>query len=574
MHWSFSLAEEAVKKYPHSREYVVASGISPSGSVHIGNYREFVTNYYVAKALKTMGKKVRMIFSWDEFDRFRKVPKNFTAMAKQASKSVNYADYIGRPYVEVPSPAGEGSSAKFFEREFEQALKILRMDEIPVSMIYQADEYRKGRYGAEIAYAIKKRKEIFDIIDSFKTKTPASDDEEGVGADARANYYPISIYCGCCGKDNTKILRFDEKTDEIEYECKCGHRHKTDVKTADNIKLVWKVDWPMRWKAENVCFEAAGIDHHSEGGSFDVAARIAREIWGIEPPCSVCYAWVGIRGLGTMHSSSGINITPHQLLQVYEPEILRYLYAKYPVGDAFDFGFDDTIIRHYTEFDRGVCKYLNAEECGPYDKVVYDLCLFDSTKRRGAAAKKRGGSGLQNVPAGAKKCDSADGGKVSFGTLATVAPLAGFNRDLTEKILQNAGVISEPDERTAESFDERFGRVKYWLENYMPDRIYKVLPDFNAEFYATLDAQQREVLANLKQFLAAGRTEKEIQEFLYAAINAAVPDAPKKEMQLKQQSYFKIFYQMLFGRDDGPRLYLFLSAADKGTYLKLLAPPE
>ena len=59
-----------------------------------------------------------------------------------------------------------------------------------------------------------------------------------------------------------------------------------------------------------------------------------------------------------MHSSSGINVTPHQLLQVYEPEILRYLYAKYPVGDAFDFGFDDTIIRHYMEFDRGMDRYL------------------------------------------------------------------------------------------------------------------------------------------------------------------------------------------------------------------------
>ena len=79
MHWSYELAEEILKKYPNQEEYVVASGISPSGSVHIGNYREFVTQYYVAKALQSKGKKVREIFSWDEFDRFRKVPKNFPA---------------------------------------------------------------------------------------------------------------------------------------------------------------------------------------------------------------------------------------------------------------------------------------------------------------------------------------------------------------------------------------------------------------------------------------------------------------------------------------------------------------
>jgi lysyl-tRNA synthetase class 1 len=542
MHWSYILAEEVLKKYPKRKEYVVASGISPSGSVHIGNYREFVTNYYVAKALKAMGKKVRMLFSWDEFDRFRKVPKNFP------TDKVNYADYIGRPYVDIPSPKSENgteSSAKYFENEFETALTQLQMDEIPVRMIYQADEYRSGCYGEYIAEAIKKRKQIYDIIMSFKTQ----DGEEG----ERDSYYPISIYCESCGKDSTDILGFDEKTNEVEYECKCGNRHKENVMTAGNIKLVWKVDWPMRWLFENVAFEAAGIDHHSEGGSYDVASRISREVWGYEPPCSVCYAWVGIRRPAEktgdanqksvthtdMHSSSGINITPNQLLQVYEPEILRYLYAKYPVGDAFDFGFDETIIRHYQEFDRGYEKWNEYKNGGEgelpeYDRTVYDLCLFASP-----------------VPA-----------RINFGTLVTVAPLTGFNKELTKKILTKTGITEFGN------FDERFGRVKYWLENYMPDRIYKLLQKPNKEFYDTLNAEQKTILAKLKDYLAADRTEKEIQEFLYSVINE---DAlSKKENIARQQVYFKIFYNMLFGRDDGPRLYLFLAAADKKQYLPLL----
>ena len=187
MHWSYEIAEEILRKYPNQEEYVVASGISPSGSVHIGNYREFVTQYYVAKALQSKGKKVREIFSWDEFDRFRKVPKNFPA---------DYAVHVGKPYVEIPSPYSEGeSSAKYFEREFEVALQKLGMNEIPVQMIYQADEYRSGRYGKAIAEAIKKRKQIYDIIMSFKTQ----DGDEG----ERENYYPISIYCPVCKKDDT-----------------------------------------------------------------------------------------------------------------------------------------------------------------------------------------------------------------------------------------------------------------------------------------------------------------------------------------------------------------------------------
>jgi lysyl-tRNA synthetase class 1 len=531
MHWSEQLAKEVTAKYPDRTEYVVASGITPSGSVHIGNYREFVTNYFVARQLKAMGKATRMIFSWDEFDRFRKVPKNF--LGTPTAEKLNYANFIGKPLIDVPSPyGGAESSAKFFENEFETALKQLQMDEIPVTMIYQAAEYKSTRYGKEIAFALKKRKKIYDIISSFKTQG----EDEG----ERETYYPVSVYCDYCGKDSTKILGYNEKTNEIEYECSCGHKHIVDVKTASNIKLVWKVDWPMRWKAENICFEAAGIDHHSEGGSFDVATRIAREIFGIEPPCSVCYAWVGIRGFNgingriDMHSSSGINITPKTLLQIYEPEILRWLYAKYPAGDAFDFGFDDTIIRYYQEFDRGLDNYLMGNS-GEYEKTVYDLALFGEMRT---------------------------GGRVNFGALASVAPLTGFNKELTRKMLEKAGVSA------FSHFDERFACVQFWLENYMPDKIYKLLPARNNEFYNALNDEQKRVLEKLKKYLSAQRTEKEIQEFLYAAVND--PKCDKKQNLLRQQEYFKIFYNMLFGRNDGVRLYLFFATADKNQYLHLL----
>jgi lysyl-tRNA synthetase class 1 len=106
------------------------------------------------------------------------------------------------------------------------------------------------------------------------------------------------------------------------------------------------------------------------------------------------------------------------------------------------------------------------------------------------------------------------------------------------------------------------------LENYGADRIYKVLPARNERFYATLSPEQKGVLAKLKNFLTEAHTEKEIQEFLYGIIND--PYTAKKENQLRQQAYFKVFYQMLFGRDDGPRLYLFLATADKRDYLPLL----
>ena len=80
MHWSDEVAAKIIARRPDKEEYVCAAGISPSGSIHIGNFRDIATSYFVVKALERAGKKAKLLFSWDEFDRLRKVPKNVSAV--------------------------------------------------------------------------------------------------------------------------------------------------------------------------------------------------------------------------------------------------------------------------------------------------------------------------------------------------------------------------------------------------------------------------------------------------------------------------------------------------------------
>ena len=56
------------------RPLVCASGISPSGPIHMGNLREVFTTHLVAEALRRQGCEVVHLHSWDDYDRFRKVP--------------------------------------------------------------------------------------------------------------------------------------------------------------------------------------------------------------------------------------------------------------------------------------------------------------------------------------------------------------------------------------------------------------------------------------------------------------------------------------------------------------------
>lgn len=519
MHWSEKIALKVIERNPNKEEYVCAAGISPSGSVHVGNFRDIAIPYFVCKALQKLGKKAKLLFSWDDFDRLRKVPVNVSNVVSGFEK------YIGMPYTQIPCPFDENENyASYFQKEFESAMKVLGVD---YDVRYQTKEYLSGRYAKNVAYALEKRKEIYDILMSFKTQEANNDDRE--------KFYPVSVYCSGCFKDTTKVTNYNPQTHELTYFCReCGKEETVNVLEYYKIKLIWKVDWPMRWREEGVDFEAGGIDHAASGGSYDVDTVLSPKIWGYTAPVFQGYGWLGFQGVSSMHSSSGLNITPNTALKLYEPEILRWLFCKYEPKDAYNFYFDETIIRHYSEFDKNLASYLDGT-CDEFTKDLFDLVLIKKENKV----------------------------KTPFGTIASIAPIVDFKLDKVKFCLEKAGIEFDED-----SYD-RVTRAEYWIKNYMPQKMYKLLENFNTEFASTLSEEQKDVVKQLYNYLSSNEVkEKEVQQYLYDIINN--PELSKKENMALQQSYFKIFYNLLFGRDDGPRLYLFFSAANKEDYLKLL----
>ncbi|MBL8222727.1 MAG: hypothetical protein JNL62_26040, partial [Bryobacterales bacterium] len=101
MHWAERVADSLIQKFPGTEEFHCASGTTPSGAVHCGNLRDILTNWFVARCLVERGKKVKLLQSWDNYDRFRKVPKNIPE---------SYSQHLGKPLVDIPDPFGEYSS--------------------------------------------------------------------------------------------------------------------------------------------------------------------------------------------------------------------------------------------------------------------------------------------------------------------------------------------------------------------------------------------------------------------------------------------------------------------------------
>src|SRR5688572_25899506 len=119
MNWLNKIVDEATRLHPEG-EIVVSSGVSPSGTYHLGTLREVMTAEAVSRELKRRGRTSRHIHVVDDLDVFRKVPVDVPA---------EFDKYLGRPLCDVPSPDGSDRSyADYFLSDLIEAAKDLRLE--------------------------------------------------------------------------------------------------------------------------------------------------------------------------------------------------------------------------------------------------------------------------------------------------------------------------------------------------------------------------------------------------------------------------------------------------------------
>lgn len=534
MHWSDEIAQRIIERNPNKEEYICAAGVSPSGSIHIGNFRDVATPLFVVRALQKRGKKAKLLISWDEYDRCRKIPANVQAVVGNT-----YDKYIGCPYVDIPDPWGcHENYAKHFEEEFLHGIAPFGIE---LDCRYQAQLYRSGAYTDAILESIRKRGEIFEILDSFKTKDfSKSDAERKQEHDAeKAAYSPVTIFCPACHTDFTTITAFSEDNTEADYTCRCGHKGHFRFLEDHNCKLGWKVDWAMRWRHEGVDFEPGGKDHSAPTGSYNNSKKIAKEIFGYEAPIYQGYEFIGIKGMtGKMSSSSGLNLTPETLLKLYQPEVILWLYSKTDPTKAFDFCFDDGILRQYFEFD----KMLNDCRAGTATEAVQDI-LYNC---------KIAGREVETVP---------------MSLLVQLGSIVNFNIPMLETVFEKIGTPYRADQ-----FADRLDRAKFWLEQCAPEQVNRLRTTRNWEVYNTLNEQEKQELTLLHDFIAkGGYSLDELNTELYAIPKAVFgTELPEKELKNVQGAFFKTVYRLLIDKEKGPRLYLFLYAIESEKYVGLL----
>ncbi|MEV4888737.1 lysine--tRNA ligase [Nonomuraea sp. NPDC055795] len=251
---------EADRRAP-GKPIVCASGLSPSGPIHLGNLREVMTPHLVADEIRRRGRACVHLLSWDDYDRFRRVP---------AGVDPSWAEHVGKPLTSVPAPPGSehASWAEHFKAPLTAALAELGIE---VEAISQTERYTAGAYRKQILRAMEHRVKIDAILEQYRTK-PVE------------RYSPYKPYCALCERDLTTVTAYDDESTELAYTCACGFGESVRLAEHDRGKLVWKVDWPMRWAYEGVVFEPSGVDHHSPGSAWIVGEQIVGEVFGGAQP--------------------------------------------------------------------------------------------------------------------------------------------------------------------------------------------------------------------------------------------------------------------------------------------------
>ena len=518
-----------------------ASGISPSGPVHLGNLRELMVPHLVADEVRKQGAPCRHILSWDDYDRFRRVPGGFPP---------EFAEHIGRPLTSVPDPCGEHPNwAEHFKDPLRESLARLG---VLVTEISQTQMYTSGAYAAQIVTAMRRRAGIGAVLARYQTKRPAeasaadTDDEEPGNA---GEYYPFKPYCGSCGRDDTTVTGFDDETTEITYTCGCGARVGPVPIAEVAGKLVWKVDWPMRWAYERVTFEPAGVDHSSPGSSFTVGGELVTEIFGGEMPLHFGYSFVGTTGSAKMSGSAGGAPTPSDALEIFEAPLVRWLYARRRPEQSITLAFDQEVGRVYDEWDKLTQKVADGT-ADPASAVVYAR----------AAGTAEGPLPVTPRP-------------LPFRTLASVADITAGHQDQILRILRD---LTMPDPvATLDEVRPRLDCAQAWVAGYLaPADRTQVRDEPDKERLAALTGDERRALEILTERMGDDWSLNGLTTLLYGIpklLRDLPLDAPPTpELKTAQRVWFILLYRLLIGKDTGPRLPTLLLALDQDRIRRLL----
>lgn len=352
MQWLNTIVDELLARHPEG-DIVVSSGVSPSGTYHMGTLREVLTAEIVAREVRRRGRSAVHYHVVDDLDIFRKVPVDVSA---------DFQQYLGRPLCDVPSPdASAQSYADYFLKDLLVAAEGLHLQ---LDVIRAHEKYRSGYFVPVIEQSLAKVDTIKQVLKDIS------------GRDLDENWSPVQVVEDGYLK-NRRFISIQKESQEITYEDKDGQPRVVSYAHGE-VKLNWRIDWPARWSMLNVQAEPFGRDHATKGGSYDTGVELVQQVFGAQPPLPIPYNFINKTGdTKKMSKSAGDTITAADLLKLLPAEVVWFFIMRYSPDKLLSFDSGPTLMRLVDEFS----ELLSKSEKTDSEKQLLDLCLDGVSKQ-------------------------------------------------------------------------------------------------------------------------------------------------------------------------------------------------
>ncbi len=507
MNWLNNIVDSLISQHP-DREIVVSSGVSPSGTYHLGTLREVLTAEAVYRELKRRGRDAKHIHVSDDLDVFRKVPVDVDE---------SFSQYLGMPLCDVPSPdsAKASSYADYFIADLLVAAEGLHLD---MEVMHAHEKYRDGFF----VDAIEKTLENLPAVRAAL--------EEVSGRKLDPQWSPVQIvengrlknraYVGFSKEDKTvTYLDADNNEQSISY-------------TDGMVKLNWRIDWPARWWKLGVDAEPFGRDHATKGGSYDTGAVIVQDVFSADAPLPIPYDFINRTGdTKKMSKSAGDTITAADLLKILPPELIWFFILRYSPDKLLFFDTGDTLIKLFDEFSELLAKPDKTEQ----ENQLLELCL----------------QGVEQPTVS----------RVPFTHLYVSYQASLRDPQKTIDVIERTEYAKEARE-DEEIVRRELAFIDHWLDTWADeDTRFSIIDSVDDADFSDSQKQLFVLLANK----ISSAPEDADGEWFHKAVYSL-----RDEVGMQPKELFTSLYKLLIGKDSGPRAGWFLSTLDKQWLIRRL----
>ena len=418
------------------------------------------------------------------------------------------AEHMGMPLTKVPDPFGTHES--FGHHNNARLREFLDRFEFDYEFQSSTECYESGRFDDALRLVLAHYDAVTNVI------LPT------LGPERRATYSPFLPICPRTGRVlQVPVTARDVDAGTITYRDEDGSETEVAV-TGGSCKLQWKADWAMRWVALGVDYEMSGKDLID---SVRLSSRICK-ILGRRPPEGFTYELFLDENGEKISKSRGNGLSVDEWLR-YAPQESLQLFMFNSPRKAKRLYFD-VIPRHADDY-LGLLEKFAAEQDGikRLDNAAWHI-------HRGNPPPPEGHIGFSLLLNLASACNTEDRA-VLWGFITRYAP------DATPE--------------TAPLLDRLVGHaIDYYRDFVKPGRRYRAP-----------DGMERAALEDLTAALTGLPTEADAE-----AIQFELYEVGKRHDFADLRAWFRALYEILLGREQGPRLGSFIALYGKDEMVALI----